>query len=118
MRRKLKKPLTDRARCNIVTKLVRIEALGDKAESVLNQSITNSWQDVYPIRVEDGNRGRARNTPSSDVPRAAWTPEASAARDQREESAERRAYEMWTEMSAAYKSANPWAGRKFELVGA
>jgi hypothetical protein len=49
MRRKKRAPLTDRARQNIVTKLVRLEKEGQRAEDVLNQSITNAWQDVFPL---------------------------------------------------------------------
>jgi len=58
MRRKKRAPLTDRARQNIVTKLVRLEREGQRAEDVLNQSITNAWQDVFPLR--DENNGGIR----------------------------------------------------------
>jgi hypothetical protein len=58
MRRKKRAPLTDRARWNIVTKLVRLEKEGQRAEDILNQSITNAWQDVFPLR--DENRGGIR----------------------------------------------------------
>ncbi len=55
MRRKKRAPLTDRARQNIVTKLVGLEKEGQRPEDVLNQSITNAWQDVFPLR--DKQRG-------------------------------------------------------------
>jgi hypothetical protein len=58
MRRKIKAPLTDRARKNLVAELVRIEATGQHAEDVLNQSITNSWRGVFPIRTDGGSNGR------------------------------------------------------------
>lgn len=58
MRRKIKAPLTDRARKNIVAELIRIEATGQHAEDVLNQSITNSWRGVFPIKTDGGSNGR------------------------------------------------------------
>jgi hypothetical protein len=58
MRRKKRAPLTDRARQNIVAKLVRLETEGQRVEDVLNQSITNAWQDVFPLR--DENKGGVR----------------------------------------------------------
>jgi hypothetical protein len=71
MRRKIKKPMTDHARNNIVADLVRIEATGQHAEDVLNQSITNDWRGVFPLTTANGgsngrgggsfgNRGQAR----------------------------------------------------------
>jgi len=54
MRRKKRAPLTDRARQNIVTELIRLEATGQNAEAVLNQSITNSWNGVFPVKNENG----------------------------------------------------------------
>lgn len=48
MRKKIKKPATDRAIQNIINKLIKFEErrLG-YANQCLNQSITNCWQDVY-----------------------------------------------------------------------
>jgi hypothetical protein len=57
MRRKKRAPLTDRARKNIVAELVRLEATGQHAEDVLNQSITNSWSGVFPLKNEGGGNG-------------------------------------------------------------
>jgi hypothetical protein len=58
MRRKIKAPLTDRARQNLVAELIQIEATGQHAEDVLNQSITNSWRGVFPIKTDGGSNGR------------------------------------------------------------
>jgi hypothetical protein len=59
MRRKLRAPLTDRARQFIVADLVKLEGQGQHAEDVLNQSITNGWRGVFPLKnsqeVSHGN---------------------------------------------------------------
>ena len=54
MRKKIKKPMTDRAITLLLNKLERLSA--DPAEQVriLEQSIINCWQDIYEIK---GNRG-------------------------------------------------------------
>lgn len=50
MRRKIRKPMTDRARENIVGKLEKFRARGQDIDEVLNRSITNGWQDVFEPR--------------------------------------------------------------------
>ncbi len=53
MRQKLRKPPTDRAKWLIIGKLANIEAEhGHPPRKVLQQSIRNSWQDVFPLRDE------------------------------------------------------------------
>jgi hypothetical protein len=49
MRRKIRKPMTDRARENIIAKLDRFRGRGQDVDEVLNRSITNGWQDVWEI---------------------------------------------------------------------
>jgi hypothetical protein len=49
MRRKIRKPMTDRARENIIGKLDRFRGRGQDVDEVLNRSITNGWQDVWEI---------------------------------------------------------------------
>jgi hypothetical protein len=82
MRRKIKKPMTDHARKNIVAELVRIEATGQHAEDVLNQSITNDWRGVFPLMTANGgsngrgggsfgNRGQARTNGNLEAARSA-----------------------------------------------
>jgi hypothetical protein len=82
MRRKIKKPMTDHARNNIVADLVRIEATGQHAEDVLNQSITNDWRGVFPLTTANGgsngrgggsfgNRGQARTNGNLEAARSA-----------------------------------------------
>jgi uncharacterized protein YdaU (DUF1376 family) len=61
-RKALRKPMTDRARSLIVSKL---ERLGGNPVEILEQSIRKGWQDVFPVR-EDGaplSRGRSPAEP-------------------------------------------------------
>lgn len=60
MRKRIRKPMTDTARKLILGKLARIRDGGDDPEAVLNRSIANSWQDVWPLPQggNDGNRNR------------------------------------------------------------
>lgn len=55
MRNKIKKPMTNRARNMIVKKLKSDpEFKGQSPNAVLNQSIVNCWQDVFPLRNGNG----------------------------------------------------------------
>jgi len=57
MRKKIKKPATDRAMKTIRGKLEQM-APGDEATQILiiEQSIEHCWQTVYPLKAEYGNR--------------------------------------------------------------
>jgi hypothetical protein len=112
MRRKVKAPLTDRARKNIVADLIRIEATGQHAEDVLNQSITNSWRGVFPIKTD----GAFRKGASPPIQTGAQpTPEQIAAHERKKTEEEREAYLTWIDMSDEFKQQNPWRGRVFEV---
>lgn len=51
MRKKIRKPMTDQARKNICSRLLEFKnSKGDDPGLVLQQSITNSWQDVFELR--------------------------------------------------------------------
>ena len=53
MRKKIKKPMSERAKKLIVSKL---QSLGeDKANEILDQSIVNCWQYVYPLKTDKNN---------------------------------------------------------------
>ncbi|WP_274952460.1 hypothetical protein [Angelakisella massiliensis] len=60
MRKKLKKPMTDRAKQLLLSKLRKLS--GDEGEqiAILEQSVLHGWQDVYPLKEEQGNGGAAR----------------------------------------------------------
>jgi len=65
MRRKLRAPLTDRARRNLVADLVKLETQGQQAEEVLNQSITNGWRGVFALRnKQEANHGADHPSPA------------------------------------------------------
>lgn len=53
MRKQIKKPMSERAKKLIVLKL---QSLGeDKANEILDQSIVNCWQYVYPLKTDKNN---------------------------------------------------------------
>jgi hypothetical protein len=52
MRTKLRKPMTDRARRDIVAKLSHLREAGQDVEAVLAQSIRKGWQDVFDVKEE------------------------------------------------------------------
>jgi hypothetical protein len=66
MRKKLKKPMTARARELVVKKLAGFEAEGLNTTEVLNQAVVNGWTDVYapkqPTGVNHGKRSSNRDT--------------------------------------------------------
>lgn len=51
MRRKVRKPLTDGARRLAVKRLLALYAEGHDPTEVLEQSILNAWQGLWPISV-------------------------------------------------------------------
>lgn len=62
MRRKLRRPMTNRARRGIVAKLQELSTQGHPVGKVLAQSIRNGWQDVFPLRETEkkySNHGEA-----------------------------------------------------------
>jgi hypothetical protein len=50
MRLKNRKPMTDRARELVVKELENLKAKGNEPSAVLEQSVRNGWQDVFPLR--------------------------------------------------------------------
>lgn len=52
MRQRIRKPATDRAKWLIVGKLANLEKQGHNPRHVLQQSIRNGWQDVFPLRSD------------------------------------------------------------------
>ena len=50
MRNKIKKPMTERAITNMVAKLKKLSPDEYVQADILDQSINNSWQDVYPLK--------------------------------------------------------------------
>lgn len=52
MRKKIRKPMTDRARDLIIKKLHDMKQAGQDANAVLEQSVIGSWTNVYPIKPD------------------------------------------------------------------
>jgi phage replication O-like protein O len=78
MRKKIKKPMTKRAEELVIKELGKLKEKGSDPNEVLEQSIRNDWQDVYPIKEKgNGNQktrsavdeGLARFLASEDDPR-------------------------------------------------
>lgn len=56
MRKKIKKPLTQRAEMLIAKKLSELSKDEKTQIEILNQSITNSWLNVYPLKNDNNKR--------------------------------------------------------------
>ena len=54
MRKLIKKPVTDRALKSIMNKLDTLAGTDSEKIAILDQSITNSWQGVFPLRQNNG----------------------------------------------------------------
>lgn len=66
MRKLIKKPLTDRALRLILSKLDTLASNDGAKISILNQSIVNNWQGVFPLKDYSGvgnQRQRQQQTP-------------------------------------------------------
>lgn len=63
MRVKIKKPMTDRAKQLLLSKLRKLS--GDEAEqiAILEQSVLHGWQDVYPLKEGKDSGGAASADP-------------------------------------------------------
>lgn len=59
MRKKIRKPMTDHAGELIRRELRKLKEQGDDPIEVLEQSIRNSWQDVYPLKKDRPTKGTA-----------------------------------------------------------
>lgn len=51
MRRKIRKPMTDRARSLALTELAKLRDNGSDPTAVLNQSTLNSWQGLFELKT-------------------------------------------------------------------
>jgi len=65
MRRRIRKPMTDRARELVIAKLGRFREAGEDIEEVLNRSIANGWQDVWATEGRGSGRNRAQERSDS-----------------------------------------------------
>ena len=65
MRIKIRKPMTEHAAHLVLQRLLLLKAEGHDPQAVLEQSIMNSWQGVFPIKGENGN-GKKYGPPSAE----------------------------------------------------
>ena len=63
MRKAIKKPMTDRAQRGLLTKLDDLASTDVEKIKILEQSIFNSWQGVFPLKQE--GRASPQNMPRS-----------------------------------------------------
>lgn len=61
MRKLIKKPATDRALKGIMNKLDTLAITDTDKIAILDQSITNSWQGVYPLKQDNGGGNNGNN---------------------------------------------------------
>lgn len=65
MRKKIRRPMTDAARQLVVGSLTNLRDAGHSPKAVLEQSISNSWQAVYPPK-ENGSGRQNRGQQNQD----------------------------------------------------
>jgi len=83
MRKKMKKPMTDRAEAMLMKKLSNYNAEGYDVNQILDQSTFNCWQDIFPPKGDNNgqqtNPKRRANDANSKVQDAIERREASQA---------------------------------------
>lgn len=65
MRKKTKKPMTKEAERLAIRKLDELRSNGQSPAAVLEQSIFNSWQGLFPLKDQPATGGRANGNPTS-----------------------------------------------------
>jgi hypothetical protein len=63
MRKKIKKPMTERAKELLLKKLGGLAETEDAKVAILEQSIVNGWQDIYPLKQERSQQYQRAPTP-------------------------------------------------------
>jgi hypothetical protein len=58
MRRKIRKPMTERAESLAITKLAELKAEGQDVRSVIEQSVLSCWAGLFPVKRTNGNGHR------------------------------------------------------------
>jgi phage replication O-like protein O len=57
MRKSIKKPMTDKAKDLLIKKLEAFRARGHDIKAIMEQSVFNSWQDVYELKDRSNGNG-------------------------------------------------------------
>lgn len=60
MRKSIKKPMTDRAKNLLISKLKGLTSNKAEMIEILNQSILNCWQSIYPLQTESEARDKGK----------------------------------------------------------
>lgn len=60
-RKGIKKPMTEHAVDLLIKKLNGMTDKADEQIEILNQSIINGWQGIFPLKGSDGNAGKNQN---------------------------------------------------------
>ena len=58
IRKKIRKPMTERARDLIIKKLLEMKQAGQDANAVLEQSVMSSWPGIFPIKADTSPAGK------------------------------------------------------------
>lgn len=66
MRKVIKKPMTDRAKKELLAKLDKLANTDEEKISVLDQSIFYSWQGVFPLKTDNRSQPKGREEPIDD----------------------------------------------------
>lgn len=68
-RKKLRKPMTEKAKSLLLKKLARLSDNEDEQIAILNQSIENGWQGIFPIGGDRGKNNARRETAKEEADR-------------------------------------------------
>lgn len=60
MRKKIKKPMTERALQIIIGKVEKLSSDTETQMAIINQSVEHCWQSVYPLREEGENNANSK----------------------------------------------------------
>lgn len=68
-RKKLRKPMTEKAKSLLLKKLARLSDNEEEQIAILNQSIENGWQGIFPIGGDSGRNNARRETAKEEADR-------------------------------------------------
>src|ERR1035437_2250076 len=95
MLRKIRAPLTDRARNGIIKELQKLCPAGGNGAEILDQSTQRGWRGIFAISTTRTNGGNHAKQAGADNQRETSTAEN---------------YATWLSMSDEFQKTNPWQG--------
>lgn len=66
MRRKARKPATERAKALLARSLEKLMVAGADPAEILNQSTVNGWTDIYPLKNKENGNGKRNGKSAHD----------------------------------------------------